>query len=127
MGCIQLLCVGVPSAKPDRPNSSRVYLLHYHDVHSPTYTKYAPLLPIPVPRNATNARLDGRTFPYFCQFWYIAHRAASELYKSPGPIHKHVPVAYVETEFCALLEWARSLPVEARRSNAMAHNVCEMQ
>jgi hypothetical protein len=118
---------------------SRVYALHFHDLSSRAYTKYPPLLPPPGSKPSTSAmrspgqRLvppsphDGKTFPFFCRFWCIAHEIVSVLYGSPGPLSEHVPLAFAESKFHNLLEWAESLPPEATRSEDMGHNIAEMQ
>lgn len=78
-------------------------------------------------RRVAKAGLDGSSFPYFCQFRCIAHTAASELYRHPGPIYQHVTLPFVEQQFRIFLEWAQSLPPEVQRSVTMTHNVSEMQ
>lgn len=52
---------------------------------------------------------------------------AAVYYSSPGPIHEHVPLAFAEAKFRALLKWAEELPPECRRQTVMSHNVAEMQ
>lgn len=116
-----------------------VHLLHFHDAQGPTYTKRPPLLPRPGstafweqirPKDEHSSPLSfhsNDTFPYFCEFWCIAHEIGSVLYSAPGPLHQHVPLAFVEAKFLRLLEWAETLPPAAVRSEAMTHNVAEMQ
>lgn len=67
------------------------------------------------------------SFYFFCHFWRIAHRTASGLYRFPGPICRHVPLVFAESQLCSLMEWAEDLPSEAQRTEHMPHNVCEMQ
>lgn len=140
MGRLQLYSVRLTiRAESEDADKSSVYLLHFHDVHGGTYTARPPLLP--KPRSETflqqTQRLDerssqpssyhGASFQYFCEFWCIAHEIGSVLYGAPGPLHQHVPLAFAESKFLSLLQWARTLPAEARRSDYMTHNVAEMQ
>lgn len=121
------------ACEADHP--ARVYLCHFHDVHSNTYTTRPPLFSPPDSRTpsygtprARTARSTTRTsFPYFCQFWHIAHEIASGLYSCPGPTHQHVPLAFAESKLRSLLEWSESLPRELRRATNMPHNIAEMQ
>jgi hypothetical protein len=117
-----------------------VLAIHFHDLHSGTFTKCPPLLPRPGGETTSNERCrpsnqssppvpshTSSTFPFFCRFWCIAHEISSVFYSSPGPIHEHVPLAFAESKLRSLVEWAESLPIEVARSERMAHNVAEMQ
>lgn len=121
-----------------RADNLRVYALHFHDLSSGTFTKLPPLLPRPGSQHThEDAFSPGQTrrtstylgvsFPFFCQFWCIAHDMAAVYYSSPGPIHEHVPVAFAESKFRSLLKWADDLPPECGRLSVMSHNVAEMQ
>ena len=67
------------------------------------------------------------TFGHFCRFWCIAHEITSVFYESTDPVQERIPLAFAESKFHSLLQWAESLPDEAMRSEAMTHNVAEMQ
>lgn len=72
------------------------------------------------------SRFLGASFPFFCQFWCIAHDMAAVYYSSPGPIHEHVPMAFAENKFRSLLKWSDELPPACSRLEVMPHNVAEM-
>lgn len=95
----------------------RVYLLHFHDVHSSTFTSHPPLL----------SRPGSASFPSFCELWTIAHDIGSIYYAATGPVHEHVPVSFAESTFLRLIHWSDQLPVDCLRSKIMSHATNEMQ
>lgn len=97
---------------------------------SGAFTTFPPLLPVlgrdgSLAGSPTLTRVA--TFPYFCEFWQIAHEVGAFYYSSPGPLHLHVPLAYAESKFRRLLQWSENLPAHLARSESMPHNVAEMQ
>nr|POE94324.1 nitrogen assimilation transcription factor nit-4 [Quercus suber] len=61
------------------------------------------------------------TFPFFCDFWCIAHQVGSVYYNSTAPILQRVPLAFVQSKLHSLLQWAAELPRElGRRAGAFA-------
>lgn len=67
------------------------------------------------------------SFPFFCDFWCIAHEIAAVFYASQEPVSKTVPLAFAESKYQRLLQWAERLPSHLARSDSMTHDVTEMQ
>lgn len=67
------------------------------------------------------------SFKFFCGFWTIANDIAAVHLASPEPLPEYVPLAFAESKYRSLLQWANELPPELCRSPTMSHSVAEMQ